>query len=224
MEINKGESNNSFPDTNGGKSKAASQSKPSAPARSINLYTKIDGGGKQFDIQLIEGEVPTNECGDTQAVVVFRKPEGTLYDDADEKVLQEAGGDVEAEYQAVKAQGKKYVRKGVILTKAGKNPGYIIHCTDDSSLYLRAKLREALITALRMAEQHELKSVAFPPYLFNLLGIDVFLEWTKDFVTERQPICMNFVQLFLPKKLFDRCQRKRECGGITSRSLENKCI
>ena len=216
----KDESNKPFPDTNGGTSKTTSQSKPSAEARSINLYRKIDGGGKKFHIQIIEDEVPTNECHDTQAVVVFRRPDGTLYDNADEKVLQEAGEDLEADYQAAKAKGGKYVRNGVILTKAGKNSGYIIHCTVDSSLFnLQAKLRDALITALQMAEKHELKSVAFPPYLCTRLGIDIFLEWITDFVRECHPICMNFVQLFLPKELFDRCQEMRKDGKVPSYTL-----
>ena len=123
-----------------------SSSKVSVPTRSINLYRQISSGGKQIHIQILAGQVPTKECQDTQAVVLCRYEGGNGCNKC-RKVLQDAGSGVEVEYQAAKTEGGKYVSKGVILTSAGRNPGYLLHLTFDH-LIKPIKQKETMITAL----------------------------------------------------------------------------
>ena len=175
---------------------------------SIDIYQRSGWSNRYVQIQILEGEVPTKECKDAQAVVVFRDAGDVILGSSIEE-------DVETEYQAAKAKGGKYVSKGVVLTKAGTNPGYIIHLTMDNSF---VKCREALIASLQVANKHQLKSMAFPSYLFMKISIDQFLQMTGEFAKMYHPICLDFVQLFLTKHLFGKCREMRQNGELRSYS------
>ena len=191
-----------------------SSSKVSVPTRTIDLFRRISSGGKQIHIQILAGKLPTKECQDTQAVVLYRYKK-RKDDSADtKKVLQDAGSSVEVEYQAAKTEEGKYVSKGVILTSAGRNPGYLLHLTVH---HRPVMFKETLITALRVAEKHEIKSVAFPPYMLTLFGINQFIELIEEFAKLYRPVCVDFVQLFLTEMLFDDCQTIRKSGDGSSR-------
>ena len=184
---------------------------------SINLYRRIGSGSRFVQIQILNSEDHIKGCQDTRAVVVFRCKDETCL--CANKVIKEAGGDVGAEYQAAKAKGGKYVRKGVILTKAGKYPGYIIHCTVASSL---VKFRDALVTALQVAEKHELKSIVFTSYVLTRIDIHQFLQIVGDFSKLYRPICLNFVQLFLTSREFNKLRQLRQCGILKSCSTSTQ--
>ena len=173
---------------------------------SIDIYKRIGWSNRYCQIQILEGVVPTEECKDTQAVVVIRD-EGDVILASSIGLLQE---DVEAEYQAAKAEGGKYVSKGVVLTKAGTNSGYVIHLTIDRSI---VKRREALITSLQVAEKNQLKSIAFPSYLLSKISINQFVQMIGEFAKTYHPICLDFVQLFVTKHQFGKCREIRQNGG-----------
>ena len=189
----------------------------SSQRESINLYRRIGSGSRFVQIQILEDEVNIKECQDTRAIVAFRCTDGTYIQES-EKVIK-GGRDVEVEYQRIKAKGGKYVRKGVILTKAGKNQGYIIHLTVEFS---PVKLREAVITAIQVAEKHEPKSIAFTSYLLTRINIHQFLQIVGDFAKVYRPICVDFVQLFVSSRVFRECREFRQSGeGL--KSYSNYC-
>ena len=194
----------------------------SSRRESINLYRRIGSGSRFVQIQILEDEVNIKDGRDTRrAVVVFRCADGTYLRES-ERVIQGVG-DVEAEYQTTKAKGGKYVRKGVILTKAGKNLGYIIHLTVDFEVdFSLVKLRDALITTLQVAEKHELKSIAFTSYLLTRINIHRFLQIVGDFAKIYRPICVDFVQLFVASHVFRECREFRQ-SGVGLKSYTSYC-
>ena len=199
------------------KGKTIPSSKASAPTRSIDLYRGISSGGKQIHIQILAGTLPFKDCQDTQAIALCRFEHTNAYENM--VVLQEAGSGVLEEHEAAKTKGGKYVSKGVILTSAGRNPGYLLHLTFHYDHDLLVKDKETFITALRVAEKHEIKSVAFPPYLSHLFGIDQFIELIEEFAELYHPVCVSFVQLYLTEMQFNICQTMRKSGQGSSRLI-----
>ena len=124
----------------------------------MNSYLPIARTSHRVHIQMETGNITD---GTTHAVVVFRSSDGSAIEDS-LHVLQAAGGDVEAEYQMVKAQGGRHVSKGVVLTGSGKlkHPRHISHLHIDKENPW--KLTETLISGLRLADNKGIKSIAFP--------------------------------------------------------------
>ena len=169
-------------------------SKSCAPKQSFDVYLPIEEGtSKHVHLQILQGDI-TQE--NTQAVVVFSSQDGTTEGDS-LRLLQAAGDKIEAEYQAAKAQGGRNEAKGVVLTGAGDlaHPLQILHLSVDDN---RVKLRETIVTALHLAEKHQLKSIAFPPLPCQICSVElvkIMVDSFNEFTVRDRPICLHFIQV-----------------------------
>ncbi|XP_072052001.1 uncharacterized protein [Amphiura filiformis] len=182
--------------------------RPSATPKSTDVYLAIGETGRHVHIQILKGDITTE---DTQLVVVYRSKDNNTVEGDSLRVLQAAGVGIETEYQNTKAQGGRYVKKGVVMTTAGnlRHPRRILHLLLDDN---PRTLRSTILTAFRFAEKQEFQSISFPPLSSQIrfneeeiessggakrLVLKKMLKCFEEFVQNDEPICLNFIQVVI---------------------------
>ena len=180
--------------------------------------------GEFISLKFQQGKITHQEV---DAIVNFvYHPEEEHMSDFD-GVLAAAGQEITTEYENENSKDNRLVRRGVVVTTAGKLPcKKIFHVNVANHV---GKMKDALHTALRQADREEMRSVAIPELrntiksyqtpagddktqelLADILGISStdFLKIITDFEKIESPLCLREIRVLIPVSSSDVKRRQ----------------